>query len=77
MRRSVRYLVEIWELLQLMNGMSMAAPHITGALAQALSGMRAVSLPWSPFSVKRAVENTSTHVPETLKTPPKKSRASA
>ena len=45
---------------QLMNGTSMASPHVCGALALALSGMRAQSLPWSPFSVKRAVENTST-----------------
>ena len=45
---------------QLMNGTSMASPHVCGALALALSGMRAQSLPWSPFSVKRAVENTCT-----------------
>ena len=45
---------------QLMNGTSMASPHVCGALALALSGMRAQSLPWSPFSVKRAIENTCT-----------------
>ena len=43
---------------QLMNGTSMASPHTCGALALALSGMRAKGLAWSPFSVKRAVENT-------------------
>ena len=45
---------------QLMNGTSMASPHTCGALALALSGMRAKKLAWSPFSVKRAVENTCT-----------------
>ena len=45
---------------QLMNGTSMASPHVCGALALALSGMRSAGLPWSPFSVKRSVENTCT-----------------
>ena len=44
---------------QLMNGTSMASPHVTGCLALMLSGMRAQNLSWSPFSVKRALENTS------------------
>jgi len=44
---------------QLMNGTSMASPHVCGALALAMSGMRAQGLPWSPYSVKRAVENTA------------------
>jgi len=43
----------------LMNGTSMASPHVCGALALALSGMRAQGLAWSPYSVKRAVENTA------------------
>jgi len=45
---------------QLMNGTSMASPHVCGALALALSGMRAQALKWSPYSVKRAIENTAT-----------------
>jgi len=44
---------------QLMNGTSMASPHVCGALALLLSGMRSQTLPWSPYSVKRALENTS------------------
>jgi len=44
---------------QLMNGTSMAAPHVSGCLALLMSGMRAQKLPWSPFSVKRALENTA------------------
>jgi len=47
---------------QLMNGTSMASPHVCGALALALSGMRAQGMVWSPYSVKRAVENTAIHL---------------
>ena len=50
---------------QLMNGTSMASPHVCGALATALSGMRARDLPWSPFSVKRALENAAAALPDT------------
>jgi tripeptidyl-peptidase-2 len=45
---------------QLMNGTSMASPHVCGALALTMSGMRAQGMAWSPYSVKRAVENTAT-----------------
>ena len=42
-----------------MNGTSMASLYVCGALALVLSGMRARGLAWSPFSVRRAVENTA------------------
>jgi len=44
---------------QLMNGTSMAAPHVCGALALVLSGLRQEGLAWTPFSVKRAVCNAA------------------
>ena len=63
---------------QLMNGTSMASPHVTGVvgktildaiqfcrlltcrlLALLLSGMKSRNLPFSPFSVKRALEQTA------------------
>jgi len=49
---------------QLMNGTSMASPHVCGALALALSGLRAQGVKWSPYSVKRAVENTARPLPQ-------------
>ena len=44
---------------QLMNGTSMASPHVAGALGLLLSGLRAQGLGWSPFSMKRALANTA------------------
>jgi len=48
--------------LKLMNGTSMASPHVAGAVSVLLSGMRARQLPFSPFSVKRALQNSALHL---------------
>ena len=46
-----------------MNGTSMASPHTCGAVSLLLSAMKAQSLPYSPFSVKRALENSAQPLP--------------
>ncbi|XP_012543904.3 tripeptidyl-peptidase 2 isoform X2 [Bombyx mori] len=45
---------------QLMNGTSMAAPHVAGAVATLISGLKARKLPYSPYSIKRGLENSAT-----------------
>ena len=41
----------------------MASPHVCGAVALLLSGLKSRSLKWTPFSVKRALAATAKPVP--------------
>uniref|UniRef100_A0A0A9YF50 Tripeptidyl-peptidase 2 n=2 Tax=Lygus hesperus TaxID=30085 RepID=A0A0A9YF50_LYGHE len=49
---------------QLLNGTSMASPHVAGAVAVLLSGMKARNLKHTPYLVKRALENTALPLPD-------------
>jgi tripeptidyl-peptidase-2 len=44
---------------QLMAGTSMAAPNAAGGVALILSGLKAANLPYSPASIRRALENSA------------------
>ena len=46
-----------------MNGTSMASPHVCGAVALLISGLRHENLKWSPFSIKRALASTARPLP--------------
>ncbi|XP_014208208.1 tripeptidyl-peptidase 2 isoform X2 [Copidosoma floridanum] len=47
---------------QLINGTSMSSPHVAGAIAVLISGLLARNLKYSPYSIKRALENSARFV---------------
>lgn len=47
---------------QLMNGTSMAAPHVAGSIALIISGLKKLKIHYTPFSIKRAIWNTATYL---------------
>ncbi|XP_044764986.1 tripeptidyl-peptidase 2 [Coccinella septempunctata] len=49
---------------QLCNGTSMSSPHTAGAISLIISGLIKRNLPFSPYSIKRAIEASATFLPE-------------
>ena len=46
----------------LMNGTSMSSPNVAGCVCLLLSGLKARNIAYSPFSVRRSIENTALKV---------------
>eukprot|EP01147_Barroeca_monosierra_P004304 gene4304-6614_t len=44
---------------QLMNGTSMSSPNLCGGVACLLSALVKEGIPWTPFSIRRSLENTA------------------
>eukprot|EP00056_Hartaetosiga_gracilis_P018354 m.10718 g.10718 ORF g.10718 m.10718 type:complete len:1225 (-) comp6673_c0_seq1:164-3838(-) len=45
--------------IQLMNGTSMSSPNSCGSIAVLLSALKSMGIQWTPFSIRKAVENTA------------------
>lgn len=45
-----------------MNGTSMASPNACGAIALLLSAAKATKTPYTPYSIRRAIQNTATRI---------------
>ncbi|KAL8007278.1 putative peptidase S8A, tripeptidyl peptidase II, peptidase S8, subtilisin, Ser-active [Plasmopara halstedii] len=48
---------------QLMNGTSMSSPNCAGNIALLVSAMKALGVQYTPYSIRRALENTAIKVP--------------